>query len=67
LNYCDFFIVEPEIGKVYGIEAGKKLDQVLGVKKFGTFGLVALCRYSEGDYELVPTSVRPFSLFSPRF
>jgi hypothetical protein len=51
------FSAEPEEGKVYRVQQGKKITQVLGVKRSDQFGMVALCRYQEGDYELVPTSV----------
>ena len=42
----------------YGLQQGKKVTKVLGVKKDDKFGFVALVRYGDGEeYELVPTDV----------
>lgn len=52
------FSADPEEGKVYGLQQGKALVKVMGVKRSDQFGMVALCCYEEGGYELVPTSVQ---------
>jgi hypothetical protein len=52
------FSAEPEEGKIYGVQQGKALAKVLGVKRSEQFGMVALVCYEQGDYELVPTNVK---------
>jgi len=54
---ADPFLPEPSDDKQYDIQAGKKLSTVLGVKKNEKFGMVALVRYEDGKYELVPSSL----------
>jgi hypothetical protein len=39
------FSAEPAEGKMYRVQQGKKISQVLGVKRSDQFGMVALCRY----------------------
>ncbi|KAI1712808.1 heterochromatin protein 1 [Ditylenchus destructor] len=54
----DASLAEPGLGKTYDVERGKSVISVLGVKKSDKFpGLVALVRYVDNSYELVPTSV----------
>ena len=50
ISFCIFYS--------YGLQQGKKVTKVLGVKKDDKFGFVALVRYGDGEeYELVPTDV----------
>ncbi|KAI1722498.1 chromo (CHRromatin organization MOdifier) domain-containing protein [Ditylenchus destructor] len=54
----DASLAEPGVGKTYDVERGKSVISVLGVKKSDKCpGLVALVRYVDNSYELVPTSV----------
>uniref|UniRef100_A0A915DFD3 Chromo shadow domain-containing protein n=1 Tax=Ditylenchus dipsaci TaxID=166011 RepID=A0A915DFD3_9BILA len=54
----DSSLPEPAPGKSYEVQNGKAVSAVLGVKKSDkSAGLVALVRYSDNNYELVPTSV----------
>ncbi|KAH7708607.1 hypothetical protein AAVH_24138 [Aphelenchoides avenae] len=49
---------ESRPGKVYGVEAGKKVAQLLSVKPTpDTKELAAIVRYEDGVYEIVPTAV----------
>ncbi|CAK5041688.1 unnamed protein product [Meloidogyne enterolobii] len=53
------FLEIPYEGKVYKFQQDKKIDKVLGVKKTqkDENQLLALVRYEDTDYELVPTPV----------
>uniref|UniRef100_A0A914MRA8 Chromo domain-containing protein n=1 Tax=Meloidogyne incognita TaxID=6306 RepID=A0A914MRA8_MELIC len=53
------FLEIPYEGKVYKFQQDKKIDKVLGVKKTQKDDnqLLALVRYEDTDYELVPTPV----------
>ncbi|KAH7708609.1 chromobox protein 3 isoform 2 [Aphelenchoides avenae] len=49
---------EPRPGKKYGVEGAKNIAQVLSVKPMAsTKELVAILRYEDGAYEIVPTAV----------
>lgn len=53
-----YFLENPYEGKVYKFQQGKKIEQILGVKKGAKDGTVlALVRYDDIDYELMPTSI----------
>ena len=59
ISFCIFYS--------YGLQQGKEVTKVLGVKKDDKFGFVALVRYGDGEeYELVPTNVSsfPFQYFN---
>uniref|UniRef100_A0A183BLI8 Chromo domain-containing protein n=1 Tax=Globodera pallida TaxID=36090 RepID=A0A183BLI8_GLOPA len=46
-------LADPEEGKLYKLEEGNKVDTVLGVRRGQS--VVALVRYMDDQYELVPT------------
>lgn len=49
---------EPRPSKKYGVEEGKKIAQIFGVKPMARpKELVALVRYEDGVSEMVPTAV----------
>ena len=59
-NYILFYVLSELIGVFYsyGMQQGKKVTKVLGVKKNDKIGLVAVVRYGDGEeYELVPSYV----------
>ncbi|KAF7638646.1 Chromo domain-containing protein [Meloidogyne graminicola] len=53
------FLENPYDGKVYKFQQDKKIDKVLGVRKYlkDDEQLLALVRYEDTDYELVPTPI----------
>lgn len=54
------YLEKPYDGKVYKMQQGLKVDRVLGVskaQKMASDQYVALVRYDDTDYELVPTSI----------
>jgi hypothetical protein len=48
---------EPHPNKTYEVQEGKMVANVLGVKKNEKNEMIALVRYEDNKYELVPTSV----------